>query len=145
MFKTPPDKSVYRLLPKHRLWAPRKNVPAGKAIWAEINALPVAEPVEKALKLVGLECGMPMLTDAGRWYAPTLWGRSGPPSVWYVSVPWQDVDPAKLSQYKADKAAGKCFDLDLEALMWEVPEGWTEVKHWQIQKEQEEFEAEEAK
>lgn len=61
--------------------------------------------------------------------------------MWYVSVPWKDVDPAKLGQYKADKAAGKCFDQDLEALMWEVPEGWTEVKHWQIQKEQEEFEA----
>lgn len=142
-FKTAPDKSIYRMLPKHRLWVPRKNVPAGKEIWSEINQLPKPSPIEHALRLVDLEPGMPMLCEGGRWYGPALWGYGAPRNIWFVSVPWKDVDPEKLSEYKSIKEAGHGFDRDLEALMWVVPEGWTEVKSWQIEKECEEINSQE--
>jgi len=141
VFNTPPDQAVYRRDAKTRLWLPRKNVPAGKAIWAEINELPKAHTVEYAPRLAGLEPGMPFLTDAGRWYAPSLWGFGAPRNVWFVSVPWMDVDPDKLAAYKADKAEGKRFDRDLDALSWEPPAGWTEVKRWQVEKESDEIQA----
>jgi hypothetical protein len=140
-FTDSPDKDVYRLDKKTRLWVPRKNTPAGKAIWAEIKTLPTPAPIEHAIRLAGLEPGLPMLTDAGRWYAPTMWGYGAPRNIWFISVPWKDVDPEKLSAYKAEKAAGKCFDRDLDALLWEAPAGWTEVKRWEIEKESEEIDA----
>lgn len=141
VFKVPPDKNVYRCDAKTLLWLPRKNVPAGKAIWAEIKQLPTPEPIENAMKLAGLTPGLPMLTDAGRWYAPTIWGYGAPRNIWFVSVPWLDVDPDKIAAYEAEKAEGKCFDQDLEALTWQPPVEWEEVKRWQIEKEDEEIKA----
>lgn len=137
-FKVPPDKNVYRRDAKTRLWLPRKNVPAGKDIWAEIKQLPTPEPIENAMKLAGLTPGLPMLTDAGRWYAPTIWGYGAPRNIWFVSVPWKDVDPDKLAAYHLDDGR---FDRDLEALSWQPPEEWVEVKRWQIEKEDEEIKA----
>lgn len=142
-FDSLPDNSVYCRVPNHRgMWRPRKNVPAGKAIWAEIKQLPEPSPIEHALRIAGLEPGLPMLTDAGRWYAPTLWGHGSPRNIWFVSVPWMDVDPEKLAAYKADKTENKCFDRDLDALSWEPPKDWEEVKRWQVEKEADEIAAE---
>lgn len=144
VFEKLPDQSIYCRVPKQRgLWRPRKNVPAGKSIWAEIKQLPEPSPIEHALRLVGLEPGLPMLTDAGRWYAPTLWGYGAPRNVWFVSVPWKDEDPQKLEEYKAIKAAKKGFDRDLGALLWEPPSDWVEVKRWEVEKEVDEIKAEE--
>lgn len=139
-FDEKPDEAVFRLLKKHRLWVPRKIGP-GKEIWAEINALPQPAPIGDALLLVGLTANLPTLTDNGRWYAPCIWGFGKPRSIWFVSVPWKDVDPAELAQYKLDKAAGTHFNRDLDHLNWEAPADWTEVKNWQIEKEAEELRA----
>ena len=141
VFKVPPDNNVYRRDAKTRLWLPRKNVPAGKDIWAEIKQLPTPEPIENAMKLAGLTPGLPMLTDGGRWYAPTIWGYGAPRNIWFVSVPWLDVDPDKIAAYQVEKAEGKCFDRDLDSLTWEPPTEWEEVKRWQIEKEDEEIKA----
>lgn len=144
-FTTAPDKNVFRMLPKHRLWVPRKNVPAGKAIWAEIRGLPTPSPIEHALRFVDLEPGLPMLTDGGRWYAPTLWGYGAPRNIWFARVPWRDEDPAKMEQYKAARESRTHFDRNLDALCWTPPANWVEVKGWEIEKEQEEIKASEPK
>lgn len=137
-FKETPDKSTYRKLLKHGLWVPRKTGP-GKAIWAEIDAIEAPKPIDKALLLVDLYPGAPSLMEGGRWYAPTVWGFYKPVNIWFVSVPWKDVDPAELAQYKLDRAAGKRRDSCLDHLLWEAPADWTEVKGWQIEKESEEI------
>ena len=139
-FKERPDTTVYRLIQKHRMWVPRRRGP-GAEIWKEIESLPCPEPIENALKLVELTPGIPCLTHGNRWYAPTVWGYSAPTPIWYISVPWKDVDPEKLEQYKIDRAAKTTFDRSLDHLLWEVPAGWTEVKRWQIEKEAEEIDA----
>ena len=138
-FATAPDQDIYRRDKKTRLWVPRKNTPAGKAIWADIKSLPTPAPIEHALRLVDLEPGLPMLTDAGKWYAPTLWGYGAPRNIWFVSVPWKDVDSDELEQYRTIKAAKTGFDRDLDALLWEAPADWTEVKRWQVEKEADEI------
>lgn len=139
-FKETPDTSIYRMLKKHRLWVPRKTG-AGKAIWAEIDAIDAPKPVDRALLLVNLYPGAPCLMEGGRWYAPTVWGYYKPVNIWFISVPWKDVDPAELAQYKLDREAGSRVDSNLEHLSWEAPADWTEVKSWQIEKESEELNA----
>lgn len=140
-FKAPPCQKTYRLLKKHGLWVPRKNTPEGKEVWAAIDQVPLPDPAESALKLADLTPNAPALFSDSKWYAPTLWGYGKPVSVWFVSVPWLDVDPEELAAYKKDRAAGSRCDSNLEHLSWAAPEGWVEVKRWQIEKESEELSA----
>jgi len=140
-FKTAPCQKTFRLLKKHGLWVPRKNTPEGKAVWAAINQVPLPAPADSALKLVDLTPNFPALFHGSKWYAPTLWGFGKPVSVWFVSVPWLDVDPAELEAYKAEREARTRRDGNLDHLCWEVPAGWEEVKHWQVEKESEEINA----
>jgi hypothetical protein len=137
-----PDKEVFRFVAKHRLWLPRKNVPAGKAVWAEIDRLPKPQPIDSVLSQVGLSTGFPDVWDGGKGYAPQIWGYGAPRNIWFVSVPWKDVDPAKLEAYQKEKAGGS-HDSELEAFLWTPPSNWTEVKRWQIEKEVDEIKAEE--
>jgi hypothetical protein len=137
-FATPPDQTVYRFDKKARLWIPRKKG-AGASIWSDLTSLPIPQPIDNAMRLADLEPGLPMLTDSGRWYAPVIWGFGRPHNVWFVSVPWKDIDPAELAQYKLDREGGGHFDRNLEHLLWEAPADWTEVKSWQIEKESEEI------
>lgn len=138
-FKEAPCQKTYRLLKKHRLWVPRKNTPEGKEVWAAIDQVPLPAPVDSAMKLVDLTPNFPALFHGGKWYAPTLWGFGKPISVWFVNVPWMDVDPAELEAYKIERDAKTRRDTNLDHLSWTVPEGWTEVKHWQVEKEAEEI------
>ncbi|WP_288130988.1 hypothetical protein [Microbulbifer sp.] len=55
-----------------------------------------------------------------------------------ISVPWKDIDPEKLEAYRKDKTTG-CGSMD--HLLWEVPEGWEEIKEWQATKALEEAKA----
>lgn len=138
-----PDKAVFRFVAKHRLWLPRKNVPAGKAIWAEIDRLPKPRPIDSVLSQVGLSTGFPDVWDGNKGYAPQIWGYGAPRNIWFVSVPWKDVDPAKLEAYQKEKVEGS-HDDTLEAFLWTPPSNWTEVKRWQIEKEVDEIKAEES-
>ncbi|MFJ7315077.1 hypothetical protein ACIQVE_20405 [Pseudomonas sp. NPDC098747] len=133
-----PDEKLFRLMKKERLWIPRKTG-AGKAIWPIIERLPQVAPVENALHLVGLTPNVPSLVHHGRWYSPQLWGFGSPINVWFVSVPWLDVDPAELAQYQIDRAAGTHYDGNFEHLSWSMPKDWFEVKEWQVLKESEEL------
>lgn len=138
-FKDIPCEQTFRYVKKTRLWLPRKNTPEGKAVWAAIDQVSLPDPVSSAIKLAGLTPDIPALFADGRCYVPTLWGFGKPVGIWFVSVPWMDVDPAELAQYKVDFAAGTRGDRNLEHLTWQVPEGWAEVKEWQIRKESEEL------
>jgi hypothetical protein len=140
-FKETPCQKTYRLMKKQGLWVPRKNTPEGKAIWEDIKQVPLPEPVNSALRLVGLSHNFPELHHDGKWYSSGLWGFGKPISIWYVSVPWMDVDPDKLAAYKVDRAAGGKYNDNFEHLSWVVPEGWAEIKEWQISKESEEINA----
>lgn len=140
-FKVAPCQKTYRLLKKHGLWIPRKNTPEGKEVWASIDQVPLPKPVDSALAAADLAPNIPALFHGSKWYAPTLWGFGKPVSVWFVSVPWLDVDPEELKAYKTDREARTRRDGNLDHLLWTAPEGWAEVKHWQIEKESEEINA----
>jgi len=140
-----PDKTVFRFVVKHRMWLPRKNVPAGKAVWAEIDQLPKPQPIDSVLSQAGLSTGFPEVWDGGKGYAPQIWGYGAPRNIWFVSVPWKDVDPAKLAKYEKEKAEGTRRDGELDSFMWTPPANWAEVKRWEIEKEVDEIKASEPK
>lgn len=140
-----PDKSVFRFNAKHRLWLPRKNVPSGKAVWSEIDQLPRPQPIDSVLSQVGLSTGFPDVWDGGKGYSPQIWGYGDPRNIWFVSVPWKDVDPEKLKKYELEKSEGTRRDGELDSFLWTPPENWKEVKRWEIEKEVEEIKAEEEK
>lgn len=140
-FKQTPCEKTFRFVRKSGLWMPRKNTPEGKVVWSAIAEVPLPEPVSSAMKLAGLNPNFPALFSDGRMYMPTLWGFGKPTSVWFVSVPWKDVDPEKMAEYLKTNAAGTEYDSNLDHLRWVAPEGWTEVKEWQISKESEEISA----
>lgn len=138
-----PDKEVFRFVAKHRLWLPRKNVPAGKAVWDEINQLPKPQPIDSVLAQVGLSTGFPDVWDGGKGYAPQIWGYGEPRNIWFVSVPWKDVDPEKLKKYEKERSEGTRRDGELDSFLWTPPQNWIEVKRWEIEKEVEEITAQE--
>lgn len=140
-FSETPCEKTFRFVKKTQLWLPRKNTPEGKAVWATINQVPLPEPVSSALKLVELTPNFPALFHGGKWYAPTLWGFGKPTSVWFVNVPWMDVDPAELEAYNVERDAKSRRDSNLDHLSWTMPDGWAEVKRWQVEKEVEEINA----
>lgn len=117
---------------------PRKNAPEGKALIAEISALPKAESMQNALKVVGLYPGRPALFEGNRWYGPTMGGFPSK-GVYFVDVPWRDEDPAVLAAYRADRDAGNCGDAELDHLLWTPPVEWEEIKEWQVKKEWDEL------
>jgi hypothetical protein len=139
----PPDKNVFRFVAKHRLWLPRKNVPAGKEVWEEINQLPKPKPIESVLEQVGLTTGFPDVWEGGKGYAPQIWGYGSPRNIWYVAVPWKDIDPSKIEAYKADLPHGARHDREIGAMLWTPPAEWQEVKRWEIEKEVDEIKASE--
>jgi hypothetical protein len=138
-FKQTPCEKTFRFIKKTGLWLPRKNTPEGKAVWSDIEQVPLPDPVCSAIKLAGLSPNFPALFDGGRMYSPVLWGFGKPVSVWFVSVPWKDVDPDRMAAYQKERAVGGSFSNDLEHLSWQAPIEWVEVKEWQVSKESEEI------
>lgn len=142
-FQLPPDPDAFRLVKKHRLYMPRKNTELGRKVWAHVQKVgELPAPVDSVLADVGLDARLPQLFHTGCAYTSGLWGFGAPTNVWFVSVPWRDVDPAELEKYRAQRdTEGAWFDRNLEFLLWTPPAEWEEVKGWQVTKESEEINA----
>lgn len=136
VFDDEPDRDVYRRT-KHG-WVPKKNCAAGKAIWDQIKKLPPSPSVQNALSVVGLRHGVPCLIDDGKGYWPVMGGFPSK-KIWFVEVPWRDVDPEEMARYIEKNEAGNHFDATLDHLRWTPPAEWREIKHWEYLKEWEEL------
>lgn len=135
-FEKDPDPAVYRRT-KYG-WVPKKNCKEGKAIWAEIKKVPACPHYERALLAVELNPDIPCLTDGSVAYWPALGGFPGK-NIWFISVPWKDVDPDEMADYIAKNEAGTHYNRDLDHLRWTPPADWLEIKEWQYLKEWEEL------
>ncbi len=136
-----PDRNLYR--EQGGAWLPRKNSKRGKELWAKINQLPKVPGAQRALDACGLGGGHPVLFCDGYAWSATVSGYYDR-NIWFVKVPWKDIDPQELEQYKADKASKTRLCADLDHLLWEPPAEWEEIKEWQFLKEWEELQAKEA-
>lgn len=130
VFENAPDAEVYRHTGHG--WVPKKNCAAGKALWEDIKKLPPCPGYQAALKCVGLRTEVPGVVDEdeGIGYWPVMGGFPAK-KIWFVEVPWRDVDPAEMAQYIADNKAGKRCCSTFEYLRWTPPADWVEIKQWQ--------------
>lgn len=121
-------------------WWPKKNCQAGRELDKRIKAVQTATP-ETVLKAAGLR-GRPHGIFSGQaiHYCSHLFVPSEPPVV-FLSVPWRDVDPAKLAQYSEEREAGTHFNSEMDHLLWEPAEDLVEIKSWEMEREIDEYNA----
>lgn len=139
-FLTTPDQTVWKRPNSFGAYWPRKNTAAGRDMLARIEALPRIVHIKNAIEAVGLLADIPVMISARRGYCATLTGipRLG---VLFLRVPWRDIDPAKLAEYKDNRAAGTEFSMEMDHLCWEPSDGMQEVKRWEVEKEIEKLNA----
>jgi len=135
-----PDPAVWRWINSLGAYWPRKNTAAGRDMLARIEALPTIVHIKNAIEAVGLHAGLPVLISNRCGHSATLTGipRLG---VLFLGVPWRDIDPAKLAEYKRNRAAGTEFSTAMDHLCWEPSAELQEVKRWEVEKEIEELNA----
>lgn len=111
--KTKPRRGVYYYVPK-------RTTPEGKALLAEVKALPEMPTVESAINIVpGLNNRMPMVFTDSRAYYPFIRFHSGDLTI--VVVPTVDKKPSKGS-------------INIDAYNWAPPPWLREVKEWEALK-----------
>ena len=139
-FPTTPDQTVWKQPNSFGAYWPRKNTAGGREMLARIDALPPIVQIKYAIEAVGLHVGLPVLVSDRYGHSATLTGipRFG---VLFLGVPWRDIDPAKLAEYKHKRAAGTKFSMEMDHLCWEPSAELQEVKRWEVEKEIEELNA----
>lgn len=142
-FSTPPDADLYHR--KGKAWLPVRGTDFGKQTWKQIKALPPCPSYQMALSAVGLHPELPALIDEDQGVSHrSLVGGFPDLGIWFVDVPWRDVDQEELSVYQAKRAAGQAFSTVNQHLLWTPPTDWEEIKEWQYLKEWEELQTEAA-
>lgn len=125
------DRRIFKPAGDNR-WLPKKTVPEGKELWHTILSAPFPLSLRTALGEADLSTSRFCLSDGGRIYGCTVCGHE---SVgWFAIVPWTDVDPADLEQYRKDRDEGSRGDGDLDHLLWTPPVEWDEVKEYVVDK-----------
>lgn len=135
-----PDEKIWR----ETRWGylPRKSTKIGKELYRRIMLLPTMTPISSAFALSGLDMHAPVVIEGNVGHYVTA---SGSPKigVMFARVPWRDVDPAELDQYRSEQEAGNRWSLGLSHLIWEPsPEmQMVEMKEWEALKEIDEINA----
>jgi hypothetical protein len=126
MFKEEPCHSLFR---KSELggWYPRKNTKEGKALHQRICSIQTMNR-RNSIKAVGLADG-PLFVDGNMGYAPSIVIIPSTPMQVFIGVPWIDVEPVKIEQYKSDRDAGKHNDTSLNFLICWQPTSDMEVSN----------------
>lgn len=141
-FATPPDTDVWAKENKHGLRMPRSNTKAGKELNARIGALPKVPPLSSTISEVGLCNNFPALIQGGMGYSSVAFGAPER-GVMFVKVPWRDVDPHELAEYKQQRESDSLTRMssELDHLLWTPTADMIEVKKWEVLREVEEINA----
>lgn len=133
-FKTQPDMKLWREVSGYdNMYYPRRTSKEGKALYERIKKAPERPDFNKALDVINvsgawLNIDWNKMTHAGFVYL------NPSDDTTFIQVPWRDVEPAKLEEYKAKRAAGGHREEELEHLLWTPHESMTEVKEWEYLK-----------
>lgn len=138
IFDTPPDSKVWRQVQNYsKVFAPRKNVTAGKELWKRISAVVRKVDYNDALKVIDVSRSW-LCVDHNRMTTAALCAGLIGESTIFIRVPWRDVDPEKLAAYKAQRELPKdqrtTWDEELEHLLWTPHPSMVEVKEWEMLK-----------
>lgn len=111
---------------------PKKTTKSGKVLAERIAAIPVPPSVHSCLEVVGMGDGHWCLQDGLTIYNASICGS--PKAGWFAVIPWMDVDPKVLEQYRKDREAGTHGNGNYDHLLWTAPAEWVEVKEWEMKK-----------
>lgn len=139
-FEKTPDQSVWKQPNSFGHYMPRKNTAGGKEMVKRIEALPRLIGIGNALETIGLYDNFPVLFGDRMGYCSSLSGTTKL-GVIFVGVPWKDINPEVLVQYKLDSAAGIHSSAELEHLCWTPTPEMQEIKRWEMEKEIEDLNA----
>ncbi len=139
-FEKTPDQYIWKQPNSFGHYLPRKNTAGGKEMAQRIASLPIIQGFDPALRTVDLTEDNPVIFGDGKCYFATITG-SALLKVFFVSVPWRDIDPEKLQQYKQERAADKHYSVELDHLCWTPSQDMHEIKRWELEKEIEELNA----
>ncbi|GAB3380871.1 hypothetical protein NCG89_00895 [Spongiibacter taiwanensis] len=132
-FSETPDKTLWRKIKGGDIFYPKKSSKAGKALANRIEALSRPKSVHTALSTAGIETGpFGVLMDGLRCYSATVCGSQK--KGWFAVIPWMDIDPRLLEEYRAERASGISGNGNYEHLLWTPPEEWVEVKKWEVER-----------
>lgn len=136
VFEDAPDKSLWREV-RNEIWAPKKNLKAGKVIWKLIDALPIREEIDTLLTEFDLPINGPVLLEGRMGYRPYLTGFPTK-GIWFAHVPWREVTKEERDEYENNPDS---WSYEFEYLKWTPPAIFKEVKEWEYLKEFEELQA----
>ncbi len=139
-FTSPPDPSVWKQPNSFGAYWPRKNSAAGREMLARIEALPRIVDIAQAVEVAGLQPHVPVLIGDRYGHCATITSR---PSlgVLFVGVPWRDIDPQELEDYRSKREAGTSWSVEMDHLFWQPTAEMQELKRWEVEKEIEELNA----
>ena len=139
-FEKAPDSSAWKKVKGFNAWWPKQNRKDGRELIKRFREVKPRN-TKDCLKAINLNGNFPRIFGGNKCYYASITEIPTDPPVVFVVVPWFDVDPAELENYKANRDNGKRGDRDLDAILWEPTPEMVEVKHWQVEKEIEEYNA----
>ena len=127
-FNEEPDNTLFKRIKRcNGGWYPKKNSKKAKAIADEFEAVNTVDE-QDCLSVVGVG-GFARIFCASRAHRSTLTVIPSDPIVVFVSVPWYDIDPKELEEYKANE---NYRSQNIDAIMWEAPVEMVPIKKWEI-------------
>ncbi|NCC68654.1 MAG: hypothetical protein EOM14_10780 [Clostridia bacterium] len=131
IFEGLPDRKVFK--PLNKGWWPKKNCKAGRELCNKISAVKTVDKRD-VLALVGLHGAFPRVISEGKGYYCSLVVIPEEKPVVYITVPWWDEDPDKVSAYKKRRDAGTEGNHNYDAILWEPTPDMEEVKMWELER-----------
>jgi len=108
-------------------YMPKLSTKFGKEFYASLAEIKVPAEINTALK-EKIPTYLFSMMNGLNFYSCSVFGRK---NLWFVNVPWADIDPKKLDDYKV----GHNGDNNMDHLMWTKPDEWVEVKEWEAKRD----------
>lgn len=135
-FNDSPDRDEWMRVSKHPdFYAPRTKSDKGKDLTKRIKAIGDLPNHDHAVSLIGLSPDFISFDygRSGKVHRSRVAGKSDG-SIFFVVVPWRDIDPEKLVAYQASLGCGERRSDFFDHLLWTPPEHMEEIKEWQMEK-----------
>ena len=132
-----PDTSLWKKNRRDGLYWPSRARTAA-ALRERVANLPPVRPFSILLPLIQLHPHFPVFIEDRHGHISTI-GGSAALGLLIVQVPWRDVDPAELEQYRQDKAKCTHNSMTLDHLLWTPTPEMVEIKKWEAERDLDEL------
>ena len=131
------DKTLFRQARNRNGWYPKKTSKVGRNLCKRLKAIETYGE-DKLLHSIDIHSKYAFMTS-NRMHISTVVFIPTEEIVAFVSIPWKDINPKELEEYKLARAKRKHMSAELDHLLWEPDEHLVAVKEWQCIKEIDEW------